>query len=138
MTEKSSMFDMFSNFAKQIKLAPPDMSAMMDAHRQNIEAISQSFAALSSGGAALAAKQQQVMQNVMAETQALVSGFNPPGTPQEIAAKQTEFARKAFEAAVENMKDSAALMQKSGSEASEIIMSRVRESVAAFNPMAKK
>jgi phasin family protein len=122
---------MFLDMAKQFKMPAPDMNALMDAHRQNFEAMKQSVAALSAGTTAIAAKQQEIMASVVQEVQAMVTNFKPSGSPQEVAAKQNELARAAFNAAVENFKESAGVIQKSSAEASEIIMNRVKEAVAA-------
>lgn len=121
----------FLDAAKNFKLPGLDMNALVDANRQNLEAIAKSAQALTQGGQAVATKQQEIMTGLMQEIQSAVAGFKPPGNPQEIAAKQSELARTAFNAAVENLKDSAAEIQKSGTEASSIIMARVKEAVAS-------
>jgi phasin family protein len=58
------------------------------------------------------------------------SEFKPRGTPEEIITKQTELARRAFDAVVKNTKDIAELVQKSSVEAPKIVINRIRESVA--------
>ena len=52
---------------------------------------------------------------------------SPAAAPQEIMAKQTEFAKKAMEAAIANTRDIAELVQKSGTEAVTIIHDRMEE-----------
>ena len=43
----------------------------------------------------------------------MAKDFKPTGSPQEILTKQTEFAKKAMEAAIANTRDIAELVQKS-------------------------
>ena len=87
-------------------------------------------AVLAEGGRAVFAKQQEILSEVMQETRQLIADFKPTGSAQEIAAKQAELARRAFEATVKNTKDIAELIQQSSSEAPKIIFERMRESVA--------
>ncbi len=138
MNEKQSVTDMFAELAKQIKLPQPDVNALIDIHRKNIEAIGRSATALSEGGKAIAAKQQEIFADVLRETKAMISEFRPPGNPQEIVAKQAEFARKAFDATVKNMRDVAELIQKSNAEAPKIILDRMRESLAEARAAIEK
>jgi phasin family protein len=129
MAEKTFM-DMFADMGKQFNLPKIDYDALIESHRKNIEAVQQSALALTQGGRTLLARQQEIFADVMRQSQALVAEFKPTGSPQEIAAKQTELARRTFDAVVKNTRDIAGLVQKSGNEATTIIMNRIRESVA--------
>lgn len=129
MADKTIM-DMFTDMAKQINLPKIDSEAFFDIHRKNIEAMQKSAAALSEGGRAVFAKQQEIMAEVAREAQQLLADFKPGGSAQEVAAKQAELARRVFEATVKNTKDVAELVQKSSSEAPKIILDRMRESFA--------
>ena len=67
-----------------------------------------------------------------------VKEFKPSGTPQEILAKQTELARKAFDATIENTRDVANLVTKSNTEAMKIIGERVKGSVSEIRASFEK
>jgi phasin family protein len=129
MADKTVM-DMFADLAKQINLPKIDYEAFLDIHRKNIEAMQKSAVALSEGGRAVFAKQQEILAEVVRETRQLIADFKPGGSPQEVATKQAELARRVLEATVMNTKDIAELVQKSSSEAPKIILDRVRESFA--------
>lgn len=129
MADKTVM-DMFADMGRQINLPKIDYEALLESHRKNIEAMQKSAAVLSEGGRAVFAKQQEILSDVMREARQLVAEFKPAGSPQEIAAKQAELAKRVFEATVKNTRDVAELIQKSSTEAPKIIMDRVRESVA--------
>ena len=129
MAEKTIM-DMFADMGKQFNLPKIDYDALLETHRKNIEAMQKSALAFSQDGRLLIARQQELFADVMRQSRKLISEFKPQGSPEEIAAKQAELARRAFDAVVKNTRDIAELVQKSGSEASAIIMSRIRESIA--------
>jgi phasin family protein len=129
MADKTVM-DIFADMAKQINLPKIDYEAFVDIHRRNIEAMQKSAAVLSEGGRAGFAKQQEILSEVGREAQQAIADFKPGGSPQEVAAKQAELAKRVFEATVKNTKDIAELVQKSSSEAPKIILDRMRASFA--------
>jgi phasin family protein len=129
MTDRTVM-DMFADMAKQINLPKIDYDAFLDIHRKNIEAMQKSAATLSEGGRAVLAKQQEILTKVAREARQQIADFKPGGSPQEVAAKQAELARRVFEATVSNTKDVAELVRKSSSEAPRIILDRMRASFA--------
>jgi phasin family protein len=129
MAEKTIM-DMFADMGKQFNLPKIDYDALIETHRKNIEAVQKSTLAFSQDGRALLARQQEIFSEVVRQSRDLVAEFKPGGSPQEIAAKQAELARRTFDAVVKNTGDVAELMQKSSSEATTIIMNRIRESIA--------
>ncbi len=131
MADKTVM-DMFADMAKQINLPKIDYEAFLDIHRKNIEAMQKSAAALSEGGRAVFAKQQEILAEVVREARQLIADFKPGGSSQEVATKQAELARRVFEATVKNTKDVAELVQRSSSEAPKIILDRMRESFASI------
>ena len=130
MADKTVM-DMFADMAKQINLPKIDYEPFLDIHRKNIEAMQKSAAVLSEEGRAVLAKQQEILAEVGREARQLIADFKPGGgSPQEVAAKQAELAKRVFEAAVKNTRDVAELVQKSSTEAPKIILDRMRESFA--------
>jgi phasin family protein len=60
----------------------------------------------------------------------MVRDFKPPGNPQEILAKQSEYAKKAFEITMQNTRDVAELTKKTTKEATGILRERLHESLA--------
>jgi phasin family protein len=129
MAEKT-VTDMFADMAKQINLPKIDYEAFVDIHRKNIEAMQKSAAVMSEGGRAVLAKQQEILAEVGREARQLIADFKPGGSPQEVAAKQAELAKRVLEATVKNTRDVAELVQKSSTEAPRIILDRMRESFA--------
>jgi phasin family protein len=60
----------------------------------------------------------------------MVRDFKPAGNPQEIVAKQSEYAKKAFEITMQNTRDVAELTKKTAKEATAILRERLHESLA--------
>ncbi|HEX3678096.1 MAG TPA: TIGR01841 family phasin, partial [Galbitalea sp.] len=55
--------------------------------------------------------------------------FKPSGNPQDILAKQSELARKAFDAAIQNTNEIAELVKKTNADAFNTLAGRITESV---------
>jgi phasin family protein len=123
-----NLMEMFQQLGEQLKVPFFDMSTVLEHHRKNFEAATRSWQALASGSQEIAQKQREIVEGVMKDVTVMVQGYKPVGAPHEVFAKQSEFARKAMEAAMTNTRDIAQLAQKSGGEALAIIQERMRES----------
>src|SRR5450830_1784188 len=99
MADKT-ILDMFADMGKQMRMPQIDYEALLESHRKNIDAMQRSAAVLAKGGRAVFAKQQEILSEVMQETRQLIADFKPTGSAHEVAAKQAELARRAFEATV--------------------------------------
>lgn len=123
-----NFMDMFRKFGEQLHIPPFDVSRIMEHHQKNIEALTRSWEAMATGATAVANKQREIFEATMKDVAEMAKSYQPTGNSQEIFAKQSEFAKKALEAAVKNTRDLAELMQKSGTEAFKIIQDRMQES----------
>ena len=61
-------------------------------------------------------KQREMLQQTLHEITEMAQSFRAPGSPQEMMAKQADFAKKSFEAAVKNAGEVAELVKKSSSQ----------------------
>lgn len=123
-----AMLDMFKKLGEDMKVPAVDMDKIVEHHRKNLEALAASGKAAAEGATAIAAKQKEIVETAVKEIQAAAESFKLPGSAQEMMAAQTEFAKRAMEAAVKNTRDMAELMQKSNSEAVRVIQDRMKES----------
>ncbi|MDP2802661.1 MAG: TIGR01841 family phasin [Phreatobacter sp.] len=123
-----AMLDMFKKLGEDMKVPAVDMEKIVEHHRKNLEALAASGKAAAEGATAVAAKQKEIVETAVKEIQAAAESFKLPGSAQEIMAAQTEFAKRAMEAAVKNTRDMAELMQKSNAEAVRVIQDRMKES----------
>jgi phasin family protein len=119
---------MFKNLGEQLKVPSLDMSKIMEHHQKNLEAMTKSWQAMASGATEVAKKQREIFDEAVKDVTAMVQQYKPVGNPQEIMAKQGEFAKKAMEAAITNTRDIAELVQKSSTEAFKIVQDRMKES----------
>lgn len=120
--------DMFKNLGEQLKIPSFDMSRIMEHHQKNLEAMTRSWQAMATGASEVANKQRAIIEEAVKDVTAMVQEYKPGGSPQEMMAKQTEFAKKAMEAAIANTRDIAELVQKSSTEAFKIVQDRMKES----------
>jgi len=120
--------DMFKNLGEQLKLPQVDVAKIMEHHQKNLEAMTRSWQAMASGASEIAQKQRTIFEETVKDVTEIVKEYKPGGSAQEIMAKQSEFAKKAMEAAIANTRDIAELVQKSSAEAFKIVQDRMKES----------
>ena len=121
-------FDM-TKMLGDVKIPGFDMDAIMAAQRKNIEALTAANQTAVQGMQAVAQRQAEILSQAMNEVSSIAQQLSGSGNPQEMTAKQTELARKAFEQALSNMRELAEMVSKSNTEAFAIINKRVTESL---------
>jgi phasin family protein len=125
-----SFMDMFEKFGHDLNIPNVDIEAILEHHRKNLEALEKSAKATVAGTNTLINRQREMLQETLNEATNMAQSFRAPGNAQELIAKQTEFARKAFESAVSNAGEVAELVKKSGTESIDILRSRIKEAMA--------
>jgi phasin family protein len=132
-----SKFDI-TKMLGDVKIPGFDMQAVMDAQRKNIEALTAANQAAVQGMQAVAQRQAEILSQAMSEVSSIAQQLSTAGNPQEMTAKQTELARKAFEQALANMRELAEMVSKSNTEAFAIINKRVTESLQELKALVAK
>ncbi|CEJ14550.1 Phasin protein [bacterium YEK0313] len=125
---QQSILEMFTKLGQDLKIPSVDMEKIIAHHRKNLEALSASGKAAAEGAAAFAAKQREIVEAAIRDIQSAAQNFKMPGSPQEAMAAQSEFAKRSIDAAIQNTKDLAELVQKSNQDAMRIIQDRMKES----------
>ena len=125
-----SILEQMKAFGARLGLPKVDVDKLVDMNLKNIDALGRSAQVAGEGAKALAEKQREIVETAFRETSAMVRDFKPPGNPQEILAKQSEYARKAFEITMQNTKDIAELTKKTSTDATAILSDRLRDSLA--------
>ena len=129
MAETTQNFtDIFKKWGEQLNIPSLDVSRLMEHQQRNLEAMNRSWQAMAVGASEIASKQRAIFEQAMKDVADVVKEYKPGGSAQEIMAKQSEFARKAMEAAIANTRDIAELVQKSSTEAFRIVQDRMKES----------
>jgi phasin family protein len=124
-----SWLDMLKKFGSDLNLPKVDVDKLIEMQRKNLDALEQSAQVASAGAKSLVDKQREIVETAFSEAAAMARDFQPTGDPKEILAKQTEFAKKAFDITVQNTRDVAQLATQTTTDASKIIRDRLRESL---------
>jgi phasin family protein len=130
MMTTDSILEQMKAFGSRLGLPKVDVDKLVDLNLKNIDALGRSAQAAGEGAKALAGKQREMVETAFRETSAMVRDFKPSGNPQEILAKQSEYARKAFEITMQNTRDVAELAKDTTKEATSILRDRLHESLA--------
>jgi phasin family protein len=126
--ENTSYVDMLRKFGSDLGLPKIDVDKLIESHRKNIDALSQSATVAAQGAQSVAQKQREIFEAGLQEATKLARGYQPLGKLQDNLALQTEFAKKVFEIAVKGAQDSATAARQSTGEAVKIIQDRLKES----------
>jgi len=136
-----SFVDMLKKFGSDLGLPKVDVDKLVETNRKNIDALAQSVEIASQSAKSAAMKQAEIVEAAFRDAVEQVKEFKPTGNPQEMLAKQTELARKAFDATVSNTREFSELVKKSNVDALKIISDRITASIAeirgSFEPGAK-
>jgi len=139
MTEPTqSWLDMLKKFGSDLNLPKVDVDKLIEIHRKNLDALEQSTQVASAGATSLVDKQREIIETAFSEVAAMARDFKPPGDPKEVLAKQTEFAKKAFDITVQNTRDLAQLATQTTTDASKIIRDRLRESLTELGASLRR
>ena len=127
--EHESFMDMFSKLGRDLKMPQVDVDASLSHHRKNLEALEKSARATATGASSIMTRQREVLQESLREITEFGQNYRAPGNPQELIAKQADFARKSFEAAVKNAGEVAEIVKKSGTESVDILRARIKDAM---------
>ena len=75
------------------------------------------------------ARQRELLEQTLREATEAANDFRVPGTPQEMMARQADFARRSFETAVRNASEMGEVMRQSSTETIEILRARIKEAM---------
>jgi len=126
--ENTSYVDMLRKFGSDLGLPKIDVDELIEGHKKNIDALSQSATVAAQGAQSVAQKQREIFEAGLQEATKLARRYQPLGKLEDNLALQTEFAKKVFEIAVKGAQDSATTARQSTGEAVKIIQDRLKES----------
>ena len=123
----TEMFDP-RKYMDQFQMPGLDNKGLMEAHRKNIEALTEANRVAFEGAQAMARRQTEIVREAMDEAAKAMTQVQGAGSNEERVAKQTEIAKNAFETAVKHARELAEMSAKSQNEALELLNKRVAES----------
>lgn len=125
--DQNSIVDMFTRFGKDLKLPTVDVQTIIDHHRRNLEALQKSAETAGSGATRIMERQREMLQDTLREITDMAQSYRSPTNPQDMMARQTEFARKSFETAVKNATEMTDLVRQSSTETIEVLRQRIKD-----------
>ena len=128
----------FTKFADQFKLPAVDTSAVLDAQRKNIEAISAANRVAFEGVQAVAQRQAEIFRKSFEDAASAVNELTTASKPEETFVKQAELIKTGYAQAVANGRELLEMSAKSNGEAVEVINKRVAESLDELTVAVKK
>lgn len=133
MTDKKATEDlvsMFMNFGKEMKLPSPDLEALVERHRKNLQALDTAAKTAGSGATEIVTRQREMVQEALSEISAMAESMRTSATdPQAMMTAQTEFAKRSFETAIRNTSELAGLAQKSSTDAFKVLQQNMQETL---------
>lgn len=137
MPTMPSQFADFTKLLEQYKLPGVDMTAVIEARRQDIEAIMEANRVAYEGMQALVQKQTELLSKSMQEIQAATQQMTTGGNPAEALTKQGEFVQQGLQAAFNNMRELAEMAQRSQAEALAVITKRAEQNIEEAKALMK-
>ncbi|MEM7214323.1 MAG: TIGR01841 family phasin [Pseudomonadota bacterium] len=130
MADNSNPFmDMFQKFGENLKLPTPEISSVVDYHRNNIQAMQEVAQVASSGTQAMMAKQREVLEATLADITDMIQEASDTKDPGKIMSNQMEFAKKSFDATIKNTTEMGEILRDTNMQSYEILKNRVQESI---------
>ncbi len=130
--------DEFMRLFTEMKFpAMPDFSAITEAHRRNLEAMTTANRVAMEGAQAVARRNMEIVQQAMAEMNATIGAMAAEESPQAKAARQAELMKSAYERAVMNLREIGELIQKSNSEAMDVLNGRMAAAMDEMKGLMK-
>jgi phasin family protein len=117
--------DMMRRFGDQLQAPKPDLDRMIETHRRILEAMAQSASTVAESAEAMAQQQREIVEAGLREAQALAQQFKSQRDLN--LARQTEFAKKVFDIAVQGAQETAQLTRISTGDAVKILQDRLRQ-----------
>lgn len=129
--------DEFLKRLAQLKVPGIDMDALVATQRDDLEALTKANRAAIEGMKAVAELQVKILKETMDEISDVAGGLTKAGSPQDLAGKQTELAKHAFQTAVTHMREFAELVTKANKEATDAIVERVPDHLDEIKDILK-
>ena len=140
MGQAKNAAEEFTRLFSEMKLpGVPDMDVLLSALKRNMETLSAVNHIALEGAQAVAKRHMEIMQQTMSElSETMRSLAALTDTPQVKAAKQTELLKKAYERAIANTREVGDLIQRSNTEAMELLNHRFTEALDEVKALVGK
>lgn len=134
--DPTKMVEEFSNAMKQYRLPGVNIEAVVESQKKNLEALTSANRVAFEGLQAVAKRQAEILQETMNEASKAVDSVAKAGSPPEMAAKQLEIAKQAFDKAIGNMRELAEMVAKANEAAASTVNSRISATLDEIKELA--
>ncbi|MEQ8227414.1 MAG: phasin family protein [Rhodospirillales bacterium] len=104
-----------------------DVNAVLDIQRKNMEALNKASQAAFEGAQAVAQKQAEVFKAAFDQATSAADTLGKASTPQDLAAKELDLCKTAFETSLANTKKVTDMVTKANDAAVKVINTRIAE-----------
>ena len=132
----TKMVEEFSNAMKQYRLPGVNIEAVVESQKKNLEALTSANRVAFEGLQAVAKRQAEILQETMNEASKAVDSVSKAGSPPEMAAKQLEIAKQAFDKAIGNMRELAEMVAKANEAAASTVNTRISATLEEIKELA--
>ena len=136
--DPTKVVDQFSNMLKSYNMPGVDLDSIVASQKKNLEALTSANRVVIEGIQSVAKRQAAILQDTMNEATKALDTLSKASSPQDIAAKQAELAKSAFERALGNMRELAELVSKANQQAAGTINSRISATLDEIKELALK
>nr|VFK26246.1 MAG: phasin family protein [Candidatus Kentron sp. MB]VFK30796.1 MAG: phasin family protein [Candidatus Kentron sp. MB]VFK75235.1 MAG: phasin family protein [Candidatus Kentron sp. MB] len=136
--DPNKMMEQFTKILQDYKVPGVDTTAILESSRKNIEALVSANRQAVEGLQAVVARQGEILRETASETVSALKQLSSGDNPTEVVSKQMELLNPALERVLANARELAEMVQKSNTDAFEIIKKRFEESMSEFKAIAKQ
>ena len=129
--------DEFLKNLAQLNVPGIDMDTLVASQRDDLEALTKANRATCEGMKALSELQVKILKEAIDEISNVANGLAKAGSPQDLAIKQTELAKQAFQTPVAHMRELAELINKANKEVTDTIVERVPDHLDEIKDILK-
>lgn len=115
-----------------------DLSAVNESQSKNIESMINANKSMAEGTQAIMKMQADMISTAMTEAMEAAKSLADSGSPQEVAEKQSQIMKSAYETAVKNTSEISELVQQTQQQVSETISARVAEALEEIKSSVSK
>ena len=115
-----------------------DVDAVVQSQRKNVEALAEANKLAYEGMQAVFQRQLEILRHTAEEVAQASQGLSAPESPQDLAVRQTELAKDAFERTLGNLRELAEMVAKSNSEACDLLNKRFAQGLDELRDLLLK
>ncbi len=134
--DPTKMVEEFSTAMKQFRLPGLNIESVVESQKKNLEALTSANRVAFEGLQAVAKRQAEILQETMNEASKAVDSVAKAGSPPEMAAKQLEIAKQAFDKAIGNMRELAEMVAKANEAAASTVNTRISATLDEIKELA--